>query len=86
MSVIRTCMSLFGGDTLIVRCSNAFDLEMISGSHHTTGAQNEAAMQDAISVSAENEVYLTVPYTGDWDLIIHAKNDTPEHSISYFPA
>ncbi|MDX5626709.1 MULTISPECIES: hypothetical protein [unclassified Brenneria] len=85
MSVIRTCMSLFGGDTLIVRCSNAFDLEMINGSH-TTDTQNKAALQDAISVSAEDEVYLTVPYTGDWDLIIHAKNDTPEHSISYFPA
>ncbi|QTF08222.1 hypothetical protein HC231_10110 [Brenneria izadpanahii] len=85
MSVIRTCMSLFGGDTLIVRCSNAFDLQMINGSH-TMDTQNKAATQDAISVSAEDEVYLTVPYTGDWDLIIHAKNDTPEHSISYFPA
>ncbi|MCG8155265.1 hypothetical protein JMY81_01470 [Brenneria goodwinii] len=85
MSVIRTCMSLFGGDTVIVRCSNSFDLEMINGSH-TTGSQNKTATQDAISVSAKGEVYLTVPYTGDWDLIIHAKNDTPEHSISYFPA
>ncbi|MCG8709981.1 hypothetical protein JHU04_003256 [Brenneria sp. 4F2] len=85
MSVIRTCMSLFGGDTVIVRCSNTFDLEMVNGSH-TTDTDHKTAIQDAISVSAENEVYLTVPYTGDWDLIIHAKNDTPEHSISYFPA
>ncbi|MEE3649412.1 MULTISPECIES: hypothetical protein [unclassified Brenneria] len=85
MSVIRTCLSLFGGDTVIVRCANAFELQMVNGAH-ATDPQNKNVMQDAISVRAENEIYLTVPYTGDWDLIINAKNDTPEHSITYFPA
>ncbi|MCL2895614.1 hypothetical protein [Brenneria tiliae] len=85
MSVIRTCLSLFGGDTVIVRCANTFDLQMINGSP-VTNPQHKTAEKDAISVSAEGEVYLTVPYTGEWDLIINAKNDTPEHSISYFPA
>ncbi|MCV9877263.1 hypothetical protein [Brenneria izbisi] len=85
MSVIRTCLSLFGGDTVIVRCSNVFELQMVSG-EQAESARNQTAMPDMISVSAENEIYLTVPYTGNWDLIIKAKNDTPEHSISYFPA
>ncbi|PWC11412.1 hypothetical protein B4923_13870 [Brenneria roseae subsp. americana] len=85
MSVIRTCLSLFGGDTVIVRCPNTFELQMVNGSQ-TENDQNQTVTSGAISVSAENEIYLTVPYTGDWDLIIKAKNNTPEHSISYFPA
>ncbi|RLM25272.1 hypothetical protein BIY29_07090 [Brenneria alni] len=85
MSVIRTCLSLFGGDTVIVRCPNTFELQMVNGSQKTN-SENKTVIQGTISVSAEDEVYLTVPYTGDWDLIINAKNDTPEHSITYFPA
>ncbi|PWC20681.1 hypothetical protein DDT52_08175 [Brenneria roseae subsp. roseae] len=85
MSVIRTCLSLFGGDTVIVRCPNTFEIQMVNGGK-AENDQNQTVTSGAISVSAENEIYLTVPYTGDWDLIIKAKNNTPEHSISYFPA
>ncbi|MFC3395737.1 hypothetical protein [Brenneria rubrifaciens] len=85
MSVIRTCLSLFGGDTVIVRCDNTFEIQMVS-CNKTINAENRTATPDSINISAENEIYLTVPYTGNWDLIIKAKNDAPEHSISYFPA
>ncbi|GKW06593.1 hypothetical protein [Pectobacterium versatile] len=48
--------------------------------------EENSATQDSICRHAEGEVYLTVPYTGIWDVVIRAKNDTPEHSITYFPA
>ncbi|WP_224557638.1 hypothetical protein [Pectobacterium versatile] len=48
--------------------------------------EENSATQDSIFRHAEGEVYLTVPYTGVWDVVIRAKNDTPEHSITYFPA
>ncbi|QZN97761.1 hypothetical protein [Symbiopectobacterium purcellii] len=85
MSVIRTCLNLFGGDTVIVRCSNTFDIHM-SDSTPELHAIPEVVQSNSISISAEDEVYFTVPYTGEWNLTINAKNDTPEHSISYFPA
>lgn len=85
MSVIRTCLSLFGGDTVIVRCTNTFEVKMSSSEQETMTEENSAT-QDSICRHAEGEVYLTVPYTGIWDVVIRAKNDTPEHSITYFPA
>ncbi len=85
MSVIRTCMNLFGGDTVIIRCPNTFDIFM-SQAESELNKLAEGARENVISISAEDEVYFTVPYTGEWNLTIHAKNDTPEHSISYFPA
>ncbi|WP_409160687.1 hypothetical protein [Pectobacterium sp. B2J-2] len=85
MSVIRTCLSLFGGDTVIVRCANIFEVQMSNGEQEALAEKNSAT-QDSICRRAEGEVYLTVPYTGIWDVVIRAKNDTPEHSITYFPA
>ncbi|MGI8464862.1 hypothetical protein [Pectobacterium punjabense] len=85
MSVIRTCLSLFGGDTVIVRCANTFEVKMSNGEQETMAEANSYT-QDSICCYAEGEVYLTVPYTGIWDVVIRAKNDTPEHSITYFPA
>ena len=85
MSVIRTCMNLFGGDTVIIRCPNAFDI-LMSQAESEFNKQAEGSKGNIISISAEDEVYFTVPYTGEWNLTIHAKNGTPEHSISYFPA
>lgn len=85
MSVIRTCLNLFGGDTVIVRCPNTFDIHM-SQAEPEVQRTDTALQGNNISISAEDEVYFTVPYTGEWNLTIHAKNDTPEHSISYFPA
>ncbi|AOR65166.1 hypothetical protein [Pectobacterium wasabiae] len=85
MSVIRTCLSLFGGDTVIVRCANTFEVKMSNGEQETMAEEN-SDMQGSICRYAEGEVYLTVPYTGVWDVVIRAKNDTPEHSITYFPA
>ncbi|AIK13933.1 hypothetical protein WCU81_02910 [Pectobacterium atrosepticum] len=85
MSVIRTCLSLFGGDTVIVRCANTFEVKMSNGEQETMTEKNSAT-QDSICRHAEGEVYLTVPYTGTWDVVIRARNDTPEHSITYFPA
>lgn len=85
MSVISTCLNLFGGDTVIVRCPNTFDIHMTQATSDVPCAMN-VEQSNNISISAENEVYFTVPYTGEWNLTIHAKNNTPEHSISYFPA
>ncbi|MBG6245017.1 hypothetical protein CS369_10015 [Candidatus Symbiopectobacterium sp. 'North America'] len=85
MSVIRTCLNLFGGDTVIVRCFNTFDIHM-SDSTPELQTTPEVMQNNSISISAEDEVYFTVPYTGEWNLTIYAKNDTPEHSISYFLA
>ncbi|MER0048425.1 hypothetical protein ABRP56_18830 [Pectobacterium odoriferum] len=85
MSVIRTCLSLFGGDTVIVRCANTFEVQMSNGKQETMTEENSAT-QGFICRHAEDEVYLTVPYTGVWDVVIRAKNGTPEHSITYFPA
>lgn len=85
MSVIHTCLSLFGGDTVIVKCTNSFEIQMVNEKKEASDTDLRAT-SGFISYRAENEIYLTVPYTGDWALIIKAQNDTPEHSISYFPA
>ncbi|MEH0832786.1 hypothetical protein OI450_10215 [Pectobacterium cacticida] len=85
MSVIRTCLSLFGGDTVIVRCANSFEVQMSNSGQEALPEENRVSL-DSIYCHAENEVYLTVPYTGVWNVVIRAKNETPEHSISYFPA
>lgn len=84
MSVIHTCLNLFGGDTVIVRCANTFDIQM----RHVSSAVNASLEEqpDVISICAEDEAYFTVPYTGEWNLTIYATNATPEHSVSYFPA
>ncbi|KAA9001983.1 hypothetical protein FJU30_06810 [Affinibrenneria salicis] len=85
MSIVRTCLTLFGGDTLIIKCTDKFHVSMVDDNQSDV-ALAKSAEKNAISVDAKEEVYLTVPYTGMWDLIIDSKSNTPEHSISYFPA
>ncbi|MBW7982971.1 hypothetical protein [Enterobacillus tribolii] len=77
MSIVRTCLNLFAGDTVIVRCTHDFHL-------HLTG---ERATQSAVITARGNgEAYLSVPYSGLWNVVLDTKSDAPEHSISYQPA
>lgn len=78
MSIVRTCLNLFAGDTVIVRCAHDFHLHL-SGERATSGAVITARGSDG-------EAYLSVPYSGLWSVVLDTKSDAPEHSISYLPA
>ncbi|ATA22131.1 hypothetical protein EDC48_110141 [Gibbsiella quercinecans] len=85
MSIVRTCLSLFGGDTVIVRCSDSFRISMINEPQND-GINKQASSANVISTRADGEVYLNVPYTGVWNFVIDAESSAPEHSIRYLPA
>jgi hypothetical protein len=85
MSVIRTRLKLFGGDTVVVHCSEKCNIHLLSeGQQQET--QASPAVGDAMAVSGRATAYLGVPYSGLWSVVIDAKSDSPEHSVSYLPA
>lgn len=77
MSIVRTCLNLFAGDTVIVRCAHDFHIHL-AGERATQGA--------VVTARGSGSAYLSVPYSGLWNVVLDTKSDTPEHSISYQPA
>ncbi|MFV4847704.1 hypothetical protein [Edwardsiella tarda] len=83
MSVIHTRLNLFGGDTLIVRCAHTFSVHLASDDNlHLQRLAPAAPTQ----CQTTGEIYLSIPFSGLWSLVIDAQGDSVEHSIHYLPA
>ncbi|OAT19980.1 hypothetical protein M979_1029 [Buttiauxella noackiae ATCC 51607] len=81
MSVVKASLHLFGGDTVVVHCSNKSHIHLMSD---TTSAGKPQA--DILSVEDKQSAYLTVPYSGTWKVLIDSHSKSLEHSISYVAA
>ena len=79
MARVKTSLKLFGGDTVVVRCSERCRIHLVSST-----AQKQA-QADILTVQ-DDKAWLTVPYTGTWDVLIDSRSQSLEHSISYVPA
>lgn len=80
MALVKTTLKLFGGDTVVVRCSDKCHIHLMSAK----ACAEEAA--DILSVEDRSSAYLTVPYSGLWNVLIDSRSQSLEHSISYVPA
>jgi len=85
MSIIRTRLQLFGGDTVVVHCAEKCNIHLLSENQQTTH-NSVLGFGDILGVSDQANAYLGVPYSGLWSVVIDAKSENPEHSISYLPA
>ncbi|MFB6412832.1 hypothetical protein [Edwardsiella piscicida] len=83
MSVVHTRLNLFGGDTLIVRCAHRFSVHLASDENPHL---QQAAATSSANPSPQGELYLSIPFSGLWNLIIDAQGDAIEHSVRYLPA
>jgi len=81
MALVKASLTLFGGDTVVVRCSESCHIHLMSAKSHTANAQT-----DILSVQDRNSAYLTVPYSGTWNVLIDSQSQSLEHSISYVAA
>lgn len=80
MALVKASLNLFGGDTIVVRCSERCHIHLMSTrTQRTTQA-------DILSVEDKDNAWLTVPYTGTWNVLIDSHSQSLEHSISYVPA
>lgn len=69
------------GDTVVVRCSERCHIHLMSEKNHVKDAQT-----DILSVQNRDNAWLTVPYTGVWNVLIDSHSQSLEHSISYIAA
>ena len=76
MARVKTSLKLFGGDTVVVRCSERCRIHLMS----TKGQKQSQA--DILTVQ-DDKAWLTVPYTGTWDVLIDSHSQSLEHSVSY---
>lgn len=81
MAMVKTTLKLFGGDTVVVRCSDKCHIHLMSAKDR---AQSTSA--DILSVEDSSSAYLTVPYSGLWNVLIDSHSQSLEHSVSYVPA
>lgn len=81
MPVVKASLNLFGGDTVVVRCSDKCHIHLMSESSVRGRPQT-----DILSVEDRQSAYLTVPYSGTWRVLIDSHSKSLEHSISYVPA
>ncbi|MBL5920495.1 DUF1883 domain-containing protein [Lelliottia amnigena] len=80
MALVKTSLKLFGGDTVVVRCSERCHIHLMN-----TKAQ-KSSQADILSVQNKDNAWLTVPYTGTWDVLIDSHSQSLEHSVSYVAA
>ncbi|MBT9431219.1 DUF1883 domain-containing protein [Candidatus Sodalis endolongispinus] len=85
MSVIRTRLKLFGGDTVVVHCSEKCNIHLMCESQPHNGHMT-VGFGEILGVSDTDTAYLWVPYSGLWSVIIDAKSESQEHSVSYLTA
>ena len=76
MARVKTSLKLFGGDTVVVRCSERCRIHLMS----TKGQKQSQA--DILTVQ-DDKAWLTVPYTGTWDVLIDSQSKSLENSVSY---
>ncbi|KEA53578.1 MULTISPECIES: hypothetical protein [Mangrovibacter] len=81
MAVVKTTLKLFGGDTVVVRCSDNCHIHLSANDCEQTGIDAEI-----MSVQNRNTAYLAVPFSGIWNVLIDSHSQSLEHAISYVPA
>lgn len=81
MALVKASLKLFGGDTVVVRCSERCHIHLMSEKNHVKDTQS-----DILSVQDRDNAWLTVPYTGIWNVLIDSHSQSLEHSISYIAA
>ena len=81
MALVKASLKLFGGDTVVVRCSERCHIHLMSEKNHVKDTQS-----DILSVQDRANSWLTVPYTGVWNVLIDSHSQSLEHSISYIAA
>lgn len=81
MALVKASLKLFGGDTVVVRCSERCHIHLMSEKNHVKDTQT-----DILSVQNRDNAQLTVPYTGVWNVLIDSHSQSLEHSISYIAA
>lgn len=79
--MVKASLTLFGGDTVVVRCSERCHIHLMSAKRQPTDIQT-----DILSVQNREDAYLTVPYSGTWNVLIDSHSQSLEHSISYVAA
>ncbi|QSW33839.1 DUF1883 domain-containing protein [Leclercia pneumoniae] len=80
MALVKTSLKLFGGDTVVVRCSERCHIHLMN----CKAPQKTQA--DILSVQNRDNAWLTVPYTGTWEVLIDSHSQSLEHSISFVAA
>ena len=81
MALVKASLKLFGGDTVVVRCSERCHIHLMSEKNHVKDTQS-----DILSVQDRDNAWLTVPDTGVWNVLIDSHSQSLEHSISYIAA
>lgn len=81
MPVVKASLKLFGGDTVVVRCSNNCHIHLMCDSDKHGGSE-----ADVLSLQNRQSAYIAVPYSGTWKVLIDSHPQSLEHSISYVPA
>ncbi|MCS2147530.1 DUF1883 domain-containing protein [Scandinavium manionii] len=81
MAMVKASLTLFGGDTVVVRCSERCHIHLMSAKQQAHDIQ-----ADILSVQNREDAYLAVPYSGTWNVLIDSHSQSLEHSISYVPA
>lgn len=81
MALVKASLKLFGGDTVVVRCSESCHIHLMSEKTQSSHAQT-----DILSVQNRASAYLAVPYSGIWSVLIDSHSQSLEHSISYVAA
>lgn len=66
---------------MVVRCSERCHIHLMSEKKHVKDTQ-----ADILSVQNRDNAWLTVPYTGVWNVLIDSHSQSLEHSISYIAA
>ncbi|MCU6668989.1 DUF1883 domain-containing protein [Enterobacteriaceae bacterium H4N4] len=80
MALVKASLKLFGGDTVVVRCSERCHIHLMN---HKATRKTQA---DILSVQDRDSAWLTVPYTGTWEVLIDSHSQSLEHSISFVAA
>ena len=65
MALVKASLKLFGGDTVVVRCSERCHIHLMSEKNHVKDTQS-----DILSVQDRDNAWLTVPYTGVWNVLM----------------
>ncbi|QJT80999.1 DUF1883 domain-containing protein [Kosakonia sp. MUSA4] len=81
MAVVKASLKLFGGDTIVVRCSANCHIHLMSEKSNAANVET-----DILSVQNRASAYLAVPYSGIWNVLIDSHSQSLEHSISYVAA
>ena len=81
MALVKASLKLFGVDLGGRRSTKNCHIHLMSEKNHVKDTQS-----DILSVQDRDNAWLTVPYTGIWNVLIDSHSQSLEHSISYIAA